>query len=140
MKSTTIMIGSLIFLLILSGCSVLSGGSGIDLNGTNWNLESYGGQNLINGTAMTAEFSAGEIRGSASCNQYFGEYKTTGSQISVEGLGWTEMACMDPEGIMEQEIAIMRLLTDVVSYQVEGEKLYFVVDSGEELIFTPREN
>jgi heat shock protein HslJ len=89
---------------------------------------------------MTAEFSGGEIRGSASCNQYFGGYKITGNQISIEGLGWTEMACMDPEGIMEQEIDIMTLLTNVVSFQMEGGKLTLVVESGEELIFVPREN
>ena len=140
MKFKILLIGSIVILLILSGCGVLTGGSGADLNGTNWTLESFGGQSLINNTAMTAEFDGGEIRGSASCNQYFGGYKINGNQISIEGLGWTEMACMDPEGIMEQEIAIMMLLSKSVSYQIEGGKLYIEVESGEELIFIPREN
>jgi heat shock protein HslJ len=100
----------------------------------------YGEESLISGTAMTAEFDAGEIRGSASCNQYFGSYTVSGDQITLEGLGWTEMACMDPEGIMEQEIDIMTMLSKATSFRIESGNLYIEVESGAEMFFLPRGN
>lgn len=137
MKRTVLFFGGIVILLVLSGCGVLSGGSNAELTGTSWTLESYGGKELISGSAMTAEFESGEIGGSASCNHYFGSYKTSADQITIEGLGWTEMACMDPEGIMEQESNIMSMLGKSVSYLIEGGKLRIQIESGEELVFVP---
>ncbi len=137
MKRTILVFGSILVLLALSGCGVFAGGSGDDLDGTSWTLETYGGQSLINDTAMTADFASGEISGSASCNHYFASYKINGNQIKLEGLGWTEMACMNPEGIMEQESAIMAMLSKTISYQLEGGKLFLQIEGGEELIFSP---
>lgn len=139
MKRTTTLI-SVIIMLVLSGCGILSGGSDTDLNGTAWSLESYGGKNLIGDSAMTATFEAGEVSGSASCNHYFGSYKIKGDQITVEGLGWTEMACMDPEGIMEQESTIMAMLSTTVSYKIEGGRLHLQLEGSEELVFSALEN
>ena len=139
MKRKVLLIGSLVFLFALSACAGLPGGSEDDLNGTSWTLESYGGESLIRETAMTADFSSGEVRGSASCNQYFGAYKVNGDRITLEGLGWTEMACLNPEGIMEQEMAIMTMLAKAVSYQIEGGKLRLQVEGGEQLVFSPLE-
>ena len=84
---------------------------------------------------MTAEFDAREIRGSASCNSYFGTYNLKGDQISISGLGWTEMACMDPEGIMEQEQIIMKMLSESISYSIQGDKLQITTSAGELLTF-----
>ena len=139
MKRVNLIIGTVLILLTLSACSGAAGGSEADLNGTAWTLESYGGKSLISGTTMTANFSSGEINGSASCNQYFGSYEVKGDQISLEGLGWTEMACLNPEGIMEQESAIMAMLAKAVNYQIEGGKLRLEVEGGEELVFSPLE-
>ena len=126
--------------LALSSCGLFSGGSGADLNGTAWTLESYGGKSLISDTTMTANFESGEVSGSASCNHYFGAYQLKGDQISVEGLGWTEMACMNPDGIMGQEQTIMSLLSKAVSYGIESGKLRLQIESGEELIFLSLDN
>lgn len=136
MKKSIFILGALLISLALSSCGLFSGGANAELNGTSWTLESYGGKNLISDTAMTANFESGEISGSASCNHYFGSYRVQGDQFSVEGLGWTEMACMDPEGIMEQEQTIMSLLSTAISFNIEGEKLFLQVESGEELIFS----
>lgn len=140
MKRPIIFLGAVLILLTLSGCGIFSGGSEADLNGTSWTLESYGGKNLINDTAMTADFQSGEVSGSASCNHYFGSYKLKGNQITVEGLGWTEMACMNPEGIMEQESAIMSMLSQAASYSIEGGKLHIQIEGGEELVFLSLDN
>jgi len=139
MKKVILFTGILLIALAVSACAGATGGSEADLNGTAWTLESYGGKNLLSETTMTANFSSGEINGSASCNQYFGAYEIKGDQITLEGLGWTEMACLNPEGIMEQESAIMALLSKAVSYQIEGGKLSLQTAGGEELVFLPLE-
>ena len=140
MKRAILIISAIVLLLALSGCDLFTGGSGAELNGTSWTLESYGGKNLISGSTMTAIFEAGEVSGSASCNHYFGSFQTKGDQITIEGLGWTEMACMDPEGIMEQESAIMSMLGKSASYLIEGSKLEIRTESGEDLVFVPLDN
>ena len=139
MKKVILFTGILLITLAVSACAGATGGSEADLNGTAWTLESYGGKDLLSETTMTANFSSGEINGSASCNQYFGAYEIKGDQITLEGLGWTEMACLNPEGIMEQESAIMALLSKAVSYQIEGGKLSLQTAGGEELVFLPLE-
>lgn len=140
MKKSILFLGTMLILLALSSCGLFTGGSGSDLNGTAWTLQSYGGESLIADTTMTAEFESGEVSGSASCNHYFGSYQIKGDQITVEGLGWTEMACMDPDGIMEQEQTIMSLLSKAVSYRIESGMLRLQIESGEELVFLSLDN
>lgn len=142
MKKITFILGALLVLLTLSGCGIFAGsggGSEADLDGTSWTLESYGGKALLDGTAMTARFLLGEITGTTSCNQYFGAYQAEGDQLTIKDLGWTEMACMDPEGIMDQEQDIMALLSDTASYEMDGAALRLITATGEELIFSPAE-
>jgi heat shock protein HslJ len=121
--------------LTLASCSILTGSEEADLRGTNWKLISYGGKLPIAGKSMTANFDGAEVTGSASCNHYFGAYKIKGDQISIEGLGWTEMACMDPEGIMEQEQAIMNMLSNSDTFTLQGDRLEIITTTGEGLIF-----
>jgi heat shock protein HslJ len=124
-------------LFVLPACGIGSFNESIDLNGTSWILISYDGISPIEGKVMTANFEKGEINGSASCNHYFGSYRINGSQMSIEGLGWTEMACLDPEGIMEQEQIIMRILNEAESISLQGDNLNIRSKSGEILLFTP---
>lgn len=124
-----------LFTLFLSSCGILPNNATGSLKGTTWTLVSYNGNSLISGSSMTALFEAGEVNGSASCNHYFGSYKTKGNQIQIEGLGWTEMACMDPEGIMQQEQQLMSLFSQAATYFIQGQVLQITTISGELLIF-----
>ncbi len=126
---------SIISLLFAASCSILPGTGSNQLTGTTWKLVSYDGNIPLAGKNMTASFDAKEIQGSASCNTYFGTYRLKGDQISISGLGWTEMACMDPEGIMEQEQTIMKMLSESSSYSIQGDKLQITTSAGELLIF-----
>lgn len=129
-----------ILIFFLSGCGVLPLNQNRGLNGTAWTLDSYSGTVLLHGTAMTAFIQNGEINGSASCNHYFGSYTTKGDQIQIEGLGWTEMACMDPEGIMDQEQQVMAMFSQAEKYSIEGQILQITTSSGEIMIFQQIEN
>ncbi|NJL34184.1 MAG: META domain-containing protein [Chloroflexaceae bacterium] len=69
-----------------------------ELVDTTWELERMGGESLIAGTEITLEFvEAGELGGSGGCNSYFGSYAGTDSDLSISGVGSTEMACMEPQ-------------------------------------------
>ena len=125
----------LISLLFAVSCSILPGTGSNPLSGTTWKLISYANNKPLAGKDMTAEFDGKEIQGSASCNSYFGTYRISGDQISIGELGWTEMACMDPEGIMEQEQTIMKLLSDSSSFSIQGDSLQITTSAGELLIF-----
>ena len=133
-----LMMGILLAVLI-SGCGFVPGKTN-SLDGTSWTLESYAGTALLPGSAMTAVIEDGEISGSASCNHYFGSYKTHGDGMTVEGLAWTEMACLNPEGIMSQEQEIMRLLGSAAAYQLQGGKLIIKAENGGQLVFTPSQS
>ena len=126
----------LLFTILFSAsCGILPNNANGSLRGTAWSLVSYNGESLISGSSMTASFEGGEVTGSASCNHYFGSYKTKGNQIQIEGLGWTEMACMDPEGIMQQEQQLMSLFSQVAIYSIQGQVLQMTTSAGELLIF-----
>lgn len=123
--------------LFLSSCGVLQTGNSYNLNGTDWSLVSYNGNPLLPGTAMTASFENQEVNGAASCNHYFGSYKTKGDQIQIDGLGWTEMACPEPEGIMKQEQELMALFAQATTIAVEGEILQITTINGVIMTFIP---
>ncbi len=136
MKKNPLFTLTIIFcLLFAASCSIIPGAGSDQLAGTTWKLISYANNKPLAGKDMTASFDAREIRGSASCNSYFGTYRLKGDQISISGLGWTEMACMDPEGIMEQEQTIMKMLSESSSYSVQGDRLQITTSAGELLIF-----
>jgi heat shock protein HslJ len=106
-----------------------------ELRDTSWRLVSFGNKIPIPGSEMTAAFSSNEIQGNASCNHYFGDYKASRDQISITGLGWTEMACQDPEGIMEQEQTLMGLLSKAAEFNLQGNTLQIRTSTGEVLVF-----
>ena len=100
-------------------------GNRLALGNTVWTLASYGlSDNLtpvLEGTTVTLQFhgDTGEFEGSAGCNHYFGGYEADDETLTVTSpIGNTEMACMEPEGIMEQEQAYLSILRDMESYSI----------------------
>ena len=120
-------------LTLITGC--LPGGDQPVLTGSSWKLISYAGNQPLPETEITAEFEGDQIRGSAGCNQYFGSYSARGEKLTVEQLAWTEMACLDPEGVMEQEQRVMALLSQADSYQISSNRLQITTSVGSDLIF-----
>jgi heat shock protein HslJ len=131
---------TVLIMIFLGGCNLDPSNIADPLQGTTWTLKSFAGKELIPGSKMTATFKDGKISGSASCNRYFASYQTRADALIVEGLGWTEMACLNPEGIMAQESEIMHMLGSAVSHQIEGDRLVIQDTKGEQLIFTPRQD
>ena len=101
----------------------------VGLEGTTWVLVSYGDpsdpQAVLEGSEITAEFDSveGTVKGLAGCNSYFGNYEVDGNAITFGLLGATLMACLEPEGIMQQESAYLAALDSAATYRIQGDKL-----------------
>ena len=143
MKSTVKLLGALVVLaaIALAACGGKTADSAADLEGTKWTLLSYGTpdspQVLVGDTEITLQFdvAGGQISGSAGCNNYFGDIEIKGNKLSVGMVGSTEMYCMEPEGVMDQETAYTSALTLVESYQIQGEQLRITCADGQVLVF-----
>lgn len=114
----------------------------VPLAGTQWRLASlYDGQggvrSLLADTEITATLDeAGNLAGSAGCNSYFTTAEVTGSEIAFLGpVGSTKMACMEPEGVMDQESTFLAALGNVASYEIEGRTLT-LFDTSHEPVLT----
>lgn len=100
-----------------------------DLSGTAWEATGYnnGKQavvSVLTGTTLTAQFAAdGTISGSGGCNNFGGTYATADNKIEISQLISTMMACMTPEGVMEQEAQYLAALQTAATYRVDGSKL-----------------
>jgi len=96
------------------------------LEGTSWQVISYnngkgGVTSLIIGTEITAKFGEdGQLTGNSGCNSYFAEFKTDGDNIIIGTAGSTEMACLEPEGVMEQEQQYLAALETADTYKIVG--------------------
>jgi heat shock protein HslJ len=113
----------------------------VSLEDTKWVLQSYGEpgnpEDILADTEITAEFVSSErtIRGSAGCNSYFGGYELEGNRISIPGpIGATEMYCVEPEEIMEQEQEYLAMLQNAETYDIKDDQLR-IFTGDEVLIF-----
>lgn len=131
MKHKLYLVITFLGILALSvGACAESAPSQVDeLESAKWILEQYGEQGnpkaVLEEKEATATFDSaeGQVTGSASCNMYFGSYEVSKNTITISAVGSTEMYCMDPEGIMEQEQQYIKILQAAESYQIENGKL-----------------
>jgi heat shock protein HslJ len=92
------------------------------LVGPDWTLESIGGKPVVDGTTLTAAFSAdGRVSGSAGCNRYFGSARPGTGTLSVGPLGSTMMAC--EQRVMDQEMLYLASLQAATSFTIQGREL-----------------
>ncbi len=132
----------LVMLLLSSMIGLASCSYGSSIEDTDWVLQSYGEfenlKDVLTDTEITAEFvsSEGTVEGSAGCNSYSGSYEVKDSQLSIPGpIAATEMYCMEPEGVMEQERQYLEILQAAKSYSVEDGELQ-INCGGQVLVYT----
>jgi heat shock protein HslJ len=103
------------------------------LQGTQWQLIDLddGSESLIPvlpETEISAHFSEdGLLSGSAGCNGYSASYDVTNGSINVAGLVMTEIYCLEPEGLMDQETQYLVDLSDAAAYLL-GDDLLAVLN------------
>jgi heat shock protein HslJ len=128
-----------VFALLLAACSGPDSAASDPLDGTSWVLMAYRKSRPIPGTVITATFEDGQIHGSAGCNSYFGSYEVSGGTIKVGPIAITEMACLEPEGVMDQELTFVQFLQDAQTFRLTDEQLQIFTSDSEALTFIPPE-
>ena len=108
------------------------------LHNTDWRLINMAGKNMKlqmkNEEQITLSFTENEINGNAGINNYFGSYKVSNDNISIQGIGATEMA--GPDNLMRIEGEYLDLLEHVKKIKLINQKtLVLTTDKGKTLTF-----
>jgi len=64
--------------------------------------------------------SEGLAQGQSGWNSYGGAYRIDGHNLAIPEVESTEMACLEPEGVMELEQQYLRSIIDVQSYEINS--------------------
>ena len=109
-----------------------------DLVGTEWQLVSWNGDSLIEGSTITLAFH-NEYRGSgrAGCRGYVAAYEASGDGIGFPWLAMMGTACLEQNALMEQEGQYTTLLEWATDYRLSEGQLEILTARGEVLIFEP---
>jgi len=108
-----------------------------DLAGTSWTVIAYNNGNeavvsvIVTEFMLTADFdNEGTMSGLSGCNSYNGSYSTDGDAIAIGPIASTERACLDPEGVMEQESLYLAALGTAATYAVRGDTMEMRTEDG----------
>jgi heat shock protein HslJ len=71
------------------------------------------------------------MSGNGGCNQYNTTYQVDGEKISIGPIISTQMACSDPEGVMEQEGKYLQALGVADTFRNFGIALIFFDAEGQ---------
>lgn len=126
-------------ILTLAACGGDDQANDDPLDGTSWELIAYRKTRPIPGTTITAAFEDGKVSGSAGCNSYSGAYQISGDVITIDKLAITLMACMEPEGVMVQEMMFMEFLREAKTFRLLDNQLQIYWTDHEALTFIPKE-
>lgn len=106
------------------------------LDGTRWHVETIDGNSPMGGTELTLEFGDGQVSGTTGCNSFGGGYQVAGPELSFGDLAQTLMACLDPQGVMEQEQAYMLTLNSTEAYEIQDGELVLSDTTGVRVVLS----
>jgi len=124
-----------ILTFLLCACAGIGAVRQVDLEDRIWVLTSLNGSDPIENHEPTLEFESGKVSGNTGCNHYGGSYQIEGASIRFEDLFNNEMACIEPEKVMEQEQTYMDLLRAADRFEVINGSLTILTATGQMLIF-----
>ncbi|MGD2026731.1 MAG: META domain-containing protein [Anaerolineales bacterium] len=123
--------------VILSACGLDSATDQPNIPENSWRLVTINQADLLAGTRITLIFEGNQISGSAGCNHYSASYEVSGDSIAFSPIVQTEMACMEPAGVMEQERSYLGILGAAHSFDLEDGLMTIVSKNGQTLNFQP---
>ena len=135
MKNNDIALLLLALSFLLAACQQTIPDQIIDLTDQTWSLTAYNDTQPMTGHQPTMKFDHEQVSGTTGCNHYGGMYQIEGDSIHFEGIYSTEMACLEPEGLMEQERIYLELLRSVDQFELINGKLTFYAESNLILVF-----
>ncbi len=106
-----------------------------------WFLNTLDGEPLIERTNIILAFDESSFSGFAGCNGYGGPAETDEEgNITFGEMSSQAEGCIEPEGVLDQEINYLDQLLDMEKYRVEnGELTLSIPESEQTLIYTLRE-
>ncbi|UCH58378.1 MAG: META domain-containing protein, partial [Anaerolineales bacterium] len=110
-------------------------GISTQLSRETWVLTTYMDQQPISEHQPSLKFEIEQISGNTGCNQYGGSYQINGDEISFDGIYSTEMACLAPEGLMEQEMTYLELLSSATRFTLADDVLTIFAGTNPVLIY-----
>jgi heat shock protein HslJ len=114
------------------GVLVFEAAEALPLEGTAWQLSGLAQNEAVVSTlvdeTITLTLADGQANGFAGCNNYFGSYETTGSDLTFGPLASTKKACEGDVG--QREAEFLAALERVASYRVERSHLTLLDSSG----------
>lgn len=108
-----------------------------------WKLQYYRKSTAVEDVPATITFSDGEVSGSTGCNHFSGHYQIEGNdtgRLSISDLAITEMYCLEPAGLVEQEEFFIQTLSNAQRFEFTPDRLMIYQDGHEALTFTPVES
>jgi len=133
MKTLIRLIPVLLVLLLIPGAIACKHSS--PLEGTGWSLIEINGGELVDGTYISLSFYRGTVEGNGGCNRYHGEYSTEDPNIlNIQEPGHTEEGCVEPEGVLEQERAYFRALSNAATYEIINDNLVIYGQDNQKLL------
>jgi heat shock protein HslJ len=134
-KNSNYFLLGLTMLLVFQACSLLPNTDLKLLEGTDWELVSIRKSAPIASITITIAFSNGEVHGRSGCNTFFGSYQINGQKISFGPMAMTEMACLEPDGVMQQELDYLGLLSEANTFDIVNEQLILSKDAQNQLVY-----
>ena len=140
MKIRRFFLAGVIYLLtvLVTACAATSQGQPPAQNNaladTEWALVSLNGDTPIGDRAITLRFGETSIEGSGGCNTYGGSYTVSEDSLHLTDVYWTEMACIEPDGTMEQEQAYFQALMATARYQIDDDRLELYDEAGTQIL------
>ena len=135
----------LTFMLLLAACMPIqpiapaAPSSGVEsLDNTQWQLQSFGAPAeqilAIEAAPVTLEFGAdGQATGNGGCNSYRSQYRQQEDVIAFSPVISTRKACVD-KAAMQQEQQFFAALQTASQFELTGEQLTIVYDSGQSVL------
>lgn len=109
--------------------------SQLDLVGTDWILVQINGQPPLAGTRLTLTFEEANLGGNTGCNHFGADYTASSDgKLLISDLVHTEIYCLEPEGVMAQEVLYLERLSQASSYRVVDERLEVLNPQGETIL------
>jgi heat shock protein HslJ len=113
------------------------------LEDVQWSLISYADRKgnqvaVLPDTEITILFTQNQVNGKTGCNRFFGIYQLREQRLTLIEAGITELFCMEPDGIMEQENTYVATLASVASFSIVNKRLQLIDEQGRTILIFRR--
>ena len=116
-------------------------GQAVPLEGTEWALATYVDADgamvgAMPGTEPAAVFANGTLVGNTGCNDGNASYELDGQNLTISEGAVTQKFCEQPEGVMDQEAAVMSAYDTVSQYRIRQRTLELLdADGNVQLVY-----